>query len=232
LKGKIKLVKVIMKCVFATLLILVASSLTACVCAQPSEPHAANALWVEPSSISIDVTQVNVGYKFNVTVWLNLTGDSYTWQVKLLFNSTYFNATGTGYTAGATSEWATHRTGGATVPVTPVIDNTAGYVLHGESCLGENYVPGPIVASLIWVEFQLKEVPPLNHLTLNFSAPYGEDTFVLDPDLNIIQITNISGADIPVITEFPQIIPPLFLLSMLSAAIALKKKLMNHNINM
>jgi hypothetical protein len=163
------------------------------------EPHVANALWIEPSSIPLDISKVDVGYRFNVTVWVNLTDNSFTWQVKLLFNNTYFNATRAGYTAGSVSDWATHRTGGATVPVAPVIDNTKGYVLHGESCMGEYYVPGPIVASLMWVEFQLKKIPPTDHLKINFSKPYGEDTLILNPDMEVIAVSNISGADIPVI---------------------------------
>jgi hypothetical protein len=191
-----------MKFFTALILILLTSALTSCTKAQPAEPHNANALWVEPSSITIDVNKINVGYKFNVTVWVNLTVNSFLWQVKIYFNNSYFNATRLGYTAGSVSDWATHRTGGATVPVSPVIDNAKGYVLLGESCLGNDYVPGPIAASLMWVEFQLKEMPPIDHLNINFSAPYGEDTFVYDTDLNTITMSSISGADIPVIPEF------------------------------
>jgi hypothetical protein len=192
-----------MRPLLSLLLVLLTFSLMLHAKAQPTETHNANALWIEPSSIPIDINKVSIGYKFNVTVWVNLTDNSFTWQVKLLFNNTYFNATRAGYTAGSVSDWATHRTGGATVPVSPVIDNTKGYVLHGESCLGADYVPGPIVASLIWVEFQLKEIPPTDHLYVNFSTPYGEDTFILNPDMETITMGGgINGADIPVIPEF------------------------------
>lgn len=72
-------------------------------------------------------------------------------------------------------------TGGMTVPVSPTIDNINGFVLHGESCIGVDYVPAGTYGSLIWVEFELKEEPPVcQYLTLNFSTPYGEVTFVLD----------------------------------------------------
>jgi hypothetical protein len=195
-----------MKFFTALILILLTSALTSCTKAQPAEHHSANALWVEPSSITIDINKVSIGYKFNVTVWVNLTDNSFTWQVKLLFNNTYFNATRAGYTAESFSNWATHRTGGGTVPVSPVIDNTKGYVLHGESCMGADYVPGPIVASLMWVEFQLKKIPPTDHLYINFSIPYGEDTFILNPDQETITMSGgINGADIPVIPEFTRV---------------------------
>jgi hypothetical protein len=45
-------------------------------------------------------------------------------------------------------------------------------------------------------------MPPIDHLNINFSAPYGEDTFVYDTDMNTITMSSISGADIPVIPEF------------------------------
>jgi hypothetical protein len=158
------------------------------------ESHVANALWINPSNITL----VNVGDKFNVTVWVNLIDNSFTWQVKLLFDSMYLDATRAGCTAGFVSDWATHRTGGVTTPVSPVIDNTKGYVLHGESCVGVYYVPGPVVASLMWVEFKLKKIPPTD-LEINFSKPYGEDTFILNPGLDVIPISSIKGAKIKVI---------------------------------
>jgi hypothetical protein len=162
--------------------------------ARSEESYVANALWIKPSNITL----VNVGDKFNVTVWVSLTDNSFAWQVKLLFDSMYLNATRAGYTAGSVSDWATHRTDGATIPISPVIDNARGYVLHGESCLGTDYVPGPVVASLMWVEFQLKKIPPAD-LEINFSKPYGEDTFILNPNMNIILISSMSGAKIKVI---------------------------------
>ena len=193
---------------------------------EPSEPHPANALWIEPSTMTIDIVTVDPGYKFNVTVWLNLTVDTFTWQVKVFFNNTYLNATQTGYTALATSDWATHRTGGMTVPVTPTIDNTNGFVLHGESCMGAYYVPAETVASLIWIEFELKQEPPIcQYLTLNFSVPYGSDTFVLDSDIDTVTMDTIGDNSIHIIPEFPSE-TILLILTMLTTAtvIAYRKR--------
>ena len=154
----------------------------------------ADSMWIKPEVLSFDTATVSVGYKFNVTVWVNITFDSFTWQVKMFFNPNQLKATQVGYTAGATSEWATHRTGGATVPVTPVIDNTAGYVLHGESCLSPYYVPGPIVASLIWVEFEIISAPPKGgQLTSTLSLGTLEDSFVGTPGLEYPTLTLYSA---------------------------------------
>lgn len=194
--------------------------------AQPSEPHPANALWIEPSTIEIDIGAVDPGYKFNITVWLNLTADAFTWQVKVFFNTTYLNATKTGYTAGATSEWITHRTGGVTLPMSPTIDNVNGFVLHGESCMGDGYVPAGTYGSLIWIEFTLKQEPPVcQYLTLNFSVPHGEDTFVLDPYLGLVTMDTVGDNVIHIIPEFSSETILLILAMLTTAAvIAIRKR--------
>jgi hypothetical protein len=150
------------------------------------DDYKANVMWTEPPFITVDL-----GDTFRLTVWINITQNSYLWQVKLLFDPTYLNVTAIGYTAGSTSEWATHRTGGATIPVPPVINNVEGYVLWGESCLGADYVPGPIFASLMWVEFKVIRVPR-QLIVVNFST-INDDTFIMDPDLNFIKIDKVRG---------------------------------------
>ena len=191
---------------------------------EPTEPHQANALWIEPSTMTLDIGAVDPGYKFNITVWTNLTVDGFTWQVKVYFNATYLNATGTGYTAGATSEYMSHRPGGMTVPVSPTIDNVNGFVLHGESCMGAEYVPAGTVGSLIWVELELKAEPPVcQYLTMNFSVPYGEDTFVLDFDIDTVTMDTVGDNAIHIIPELQSGII-LILLYMLATATAIVYK--------
>lgn len=185
--------------------------------AEPTEPHPANALWTEPSTMTIDNTTVEIGYRFNVTVWLNATDFVFTWQTKLLFNPTYFEALRTDYTGVGKSEFFT---GHSTIPVVPVIDNTTGFVLSGESLLVDFDVTG--YGSLIWVEFNLTRIPPQNQLVMNFS---NIDTFVLDPDLEDLTMDIISGTDIPVIPEFPHILMLLIVTAFSAVPVILKKKL-------
>jgi hypothetical protein len=161
----------------------------------PSEPHPANAMWIEP----LIVTAANLGDEFNVTVWLNLTQTSFAWQIKLFYNSTYFHATRIGYTDGTKSAFFAEH---SPMPVTPIVNNEEGYILHGETLLGnDERVPG--YGSLIWVEFNLTEIPPQNHFTLNFSKPYGIDTFVLSPFLDIIPFENVVDVDISMVAPPP-----------------------------
>jgi len=152
----------------------------------------AEAMWIEPSELSFYTNTTYVGQKFNVTLWVNLTVDSYSWQFHLEFNTTQLNATRSAYTAGtppgSMSDWATHRTGGTTVPVVPNIDNVVGFVEYGESCSGAYYVPGPVVGSLAWVEFEILTEPMEGTLTSQFDID-NIDTFFLNFDLDDILFT-------------------------------------------
>ena len=156
-----------------------------------SEPiphsHDANAIWLEPSTVNLSGAQV--GSRFNITAWLNLTVQSFVWQVKIPFNTTYFNAVRAGYTTDATSSFFAGHT---TVSVNPAIDNYKGDITFGESLLGsDRREPG--YGSLMWVEFELVEMPPQNCFTFNFSSAGA--TFILDPSLDDIPLGIIDKVD-------------------------------------
>ncbi len=150
-------------------------------------------------------------------MWLNVTDAAYTWQVWLLFNTTYFEALRADYTGDGKSDFFTGQT---TVPVSPIINNVVGYVQHGETLLADVNVTG--YGSLIWVEFNLTRIPPQNHLAMNFDT---DDTFVLDSNLDDITIDTVNGTDIPVIPEFPQMIILLITAAMSTMSLILTKKL-------
>ena len=204
--------------VLLTLMLFAVSSLT--VMAQPSEPHAANAIWTEPSTITIDINTANIGDKHNVTLWVNVTADAFTWQARLTFNQTYFNVIRVGYTAGATSDFFS---GQATIPVTPTINNIMGYVEHGESLLGMSSATG--VGSLMWLELNLTQLPPENHLAVNYSVPLSSGTFIHDTNLNDIVMDTYDWTDIPVIPEFVHIVAILTVIAVTITSIPIKKKL-------
>jgi len=153
-----------------------------------SESYPANSIWIEPSRLIIN----DEGDKFNVTIWINLTQNSFAWQIKLNFNSTFFNATRIGYTNGNRSQFFSEY---STIPIIPKINNENGYILHGETLLGSDKRSSGC-GSLIWVEFKLVNASLKNTLTLDFSLPYGVDTFVLSPYLDIIPLDSIKGAEI------------------------------------
>lgn len=169
--------------VWLLILFLLMFTYTSMVNARPAE-----AMWIKPSTLSFYTNTTSVGHRFNVTLWVNLTDSSFTWQFHLDFNTTQLNATRIRYTAGTLSDWATHSSTRVTIPVLPVINNVMGYIEHGESCSGADYVPGPVVASLAWVEFEILTGPMEGTLTSQLSID-NTDTFFLDPDLADIEFT-------------------------------------------
>jgi hypothetical protein len=173
-----------------------------------SEPHSANALWIEPSSTTVG----NLGDEFNLTVWLNASELTFAWQVKLVFNSSYLNVTRVGYTSGVKSDFFSDH---STIAVTPVIMNSESYVICGETLLsGDQRTSGH--GSLIWVEARLIGFPQNGQVHFSFSEPYGANTFVLTPyletvaleeiDASIVYISNTMFLDILVIATIIGII--------------------------
>jgi hypothetical protein len=182
----------------------------------------ADSIWVEP--VIMDVEEASVGSKFNVTVWLSVTSHNmYTWQFKLYYDTSQLTALRAGYTGpdGECSEWATHRTGGDTTPVTPVIEDD--YVLLMESCMENYYVPNGTSASLAWVEFQIKAVPPAGGVLKSLFDVNNEDTYVLDTDLEEIPVFKHTAS----YTLIPEFTLPIYIAVFAiasTAAFALRKK--------
>jgi hypothetical protein len=156
---------------------------------QSTEPHDADAMWVESSAINL-TNAVGLGFRFNVTVWLNITSTNVAfYQIALRFNSTQLQCVRAGYTGDTTSQF---MSGHATCAPSPVINNVTGGVLAYEGCNGLDYVPAPHVGSLIWIEFQVAALAsPGRTLTskLDISSEYPNNTWVWDQDLNTISIT-------------------------------------------
>ena len=166
--------------ILATLLALIISTMAVTPAfAAPLPP----AIWTEPASISLNTGSYGIGYKFNVTVYISTTGPTYTWQVKVHFNPAHIKADRAVYTAGGTSQFFS---GHGTVPVTPIIDNTTGYVVHGESLVGSDSVPAGS-GTLFWIEFEVVAVPGVGgslHSLIDPTDP--TDTFILDPNLDSV----------------------------------------------
>ena len=149
----------------------------------------------DPSNMVLNLSQVGVGYMFNITVFVNISVSSYDWQVELSFNPAYFNVTQAGYTAGATSQFFAGQT---TIPVAPTIDNIGGTILMGESLLGATEFRGPGAGSLFWTEFVVTVAPPTTNLTISIVP---DNSFVEDTNLNEIPIPNVLGTNIEVVSS-------------------------------
>jgi hypothetical protein len=92
----------------------------------------ANSMWTEPQTLSFNTTTTPIGYKFNITIYANLSVASYAWQIYLTYNKNHLQATGCWYSKGSKSEWAGTR---PTSPQTPSYGShnaTHNYVLFAE----------------------------------------------------------------------------------------------------
>jgi hypothetical protein len=176
----------------------------------PTEPHAADAIWVEPSLINLSSPPTLAGYKFNVTIWINLTESSAAWEFKLSYNKNYLNATRTGYTAGSTSDFFRNLQTMSLAPSWGSINSTFDYLLCAESWMsGPTRDPG--YGSLSWVEFRVMSTPPAGVtystlIGLEDVYPAGsQETYAQEPDGTKITLNAfpsnyiISGPGAPVV---------------------------------
>lgn len=165
--------------------------------ADPAVSHDADSMWIEPAAVDVTGTSAVVGYMFNVTVWINLTETSASWQFVLAYNSNHLNATRIGYT-GATGTKSDFFSNIATLPLTPIFsvyNTTHNSILFGElwGMAGPYRDPGH--GSLAWVEFNVTAVPPSGQAFTSMIGmtdvyPDGTgDTYAQQPDQSKIALT-------------------------------------------
>jgi hypothetical protein len=147
----------IRKVIFPVVFILALAAATSVYASEPTEPHDANAMWIEPSTI--DISGVSVGYKFNVTVWANSSLQTKGWQIRLFYPKDYINATRAGYTNGSKSEFFKDIN---TMPLNPSFKPDYN-ATHNRLDYGEAWMSGPYrspgYGSLCWIEFEVVALP-------------------------------------------------------------------------
>lgn len=182
---------------------------------KPAKCDPSTSIIVAPMKSSIDINQTVV---VNITV--AEVSDLGSWQITLYFDPTILNCTGAEYPADHVFA------GKSYIPVDPVVlrvNATHSYVLYGCCLLGEDTFTGN--GTLCQIEFKGIEV---GKSCLNFSRPYGEDTFLETPDGPIPDVElqdGISfGVCITVIPEFSSLLILPILLTLTLIAVAATKK--------
>jgi len=128
-----------------------------------TETHPGDSMWIEPSNISLTVLNPThtIGYKFNVTIYLNITTDAtFIYQVALLYNRTQLKATRGLVTGLWSSEF---MQGYAPTVCGPLIDGGLlgnGSVLFCEGLTVGEKIDPPRCGATIWIEFEVLMVPP------------------------------------------------------------------------
>jgi hypothetical protein len=130
-----------------------------------SEAHTANAMSIEPSYVNLSTDTHDIGYKFNVTIWVNITSVPSSiqvvtaWQLVISYDKSQLNATRCGYTAGAKSQFFSNITAIPLEPQFGSLNATHNFVMHGENWVSgpKRTIPG--TGSLSWVEFEIVAKP-------------------------------------------------------------------------
>jgi hypothetical protein len=178
-------------------LILIASMALAVlpVFAGPTEPHAANAIWVEPSTLSFDTATTSVGANFTITIWENITTDDmFTWEVKIYYDKTQLSFIDG---SNAYGDWASKANPGenkkidgtSSVPFITGEDTGGPYLLWGLSLLGDDFIPAGTVASLMSVSFEIIAAPGKGQTLTSSLHIDNPDTYMLNPDLSSVTVT-------------------------------------------
>jgi len=154
--------------------------------------HPTDSFWVDPPAVNFDSNNASVGTRFNITIWANMEANTFAWQVTITFDPGLLQEVATGYTGTSTSQFFS---GHVTQPTPPVVDNTAGTVLLGESLLGTDAVATAQNASLMWTEFEISQAPGATNGP--FTSVLGinsTDTKFLDINVATIPTTKFDGA--------------------------------------
>jgi PKD repeat protein len=159
-----------LSCVFFVVTVLAA--MFAAVNLVKAEPP--TTLAIVPSSI-VD-TSITPGSTIVINASVANIADLFTWQIRVYFKPSVLNCT------SATIPPDNVFAGQATIPGTPIINNTVGYVQIGLSLIGsETGFTGN--GTLAQITFRVLIRGSSN---LNFSKPYGTDTFLLNSNLDVI----------------------------------------------
>jgi len=139
----------------------------------PTKADPATIIKIEPEKIE-DV-RITPGSTININVSVVDVINLYTWQAEIFFNPSVLNCT-------SVTIPSYHIFAGKTyTAVSPIINNTGGYVLHAASLVGEQSVSGSGVLFQITFKVVGKGIS-----NISFSRPYGVDTFLLNYDLDVI----------------------------------------------
>jgi hypothetical protein len=118
----------------------------------------ADSMWIDPSNLTFDTNTSPVGTKFNVTMWLNVTTNTNSWQFYMIYKKALLNATACVYSGNGQSKWS------GVLPVNTVSPGfgehnaTYNYVVFGEVLKNSAEKTG--AGSLAIVTFQIISAPP------------------------------------------------------------------------
>jgi len=173
----------------------------------PHQSHEADAMWLEEEETPISNNQrieyntstTFIGYRFNVTVYINIDFDLICWQFGMMYNHAFLKATGCWYSDGTPFDPVSQlfeKAGSMHYGVVPNLkkyyNTTHDYVLFGESWASGSYPNASTSpASVAYVEFEIVAIPEegqTHESSISISALYEDppgyvETCVQDSDM-------------------------------------------------
>jgi hypothetical protein len=169
-------------------------------------------LTMDPTSVTTDPVSIsaNVTESFNVTISVADVSNMFAWQVKITFDNNIIECANAFYPPD--NIFASQQTS----PVSPVIQNSSGYVLFGASLQGgaEGVNGGGKLCVLTFVAKNGGTSP------LNFSLTGTGYSYLLDSDLNDIP-TQFQNGTVNVVPEFSNVAIMITFVALSSAAAVL-----------
>jgi hypothetical protein len=216
--------------IIATILMLAAIPVYAI---NPAEPKNANAIWLEPSTITVSgggylvyLGAYNAGDRFNVTLFANCSVTCGGWSIRLTCEKAYLNITGAVYTMPDESKSEYFQNISA-IPVNPSIvslNSTHWRIDYGESWSGTGPKRDPGYGSLCKIEFNVTNTGPI-FTTLAFADYTGtiRKTYLIDASDNSKVDLNVYGGQ--VVPEFnPAILLTILATISIPTAIIIRRK--------
>lgn len=162
--------------------------------AQPSEPHDASAIWLEPSELTGPV-----GTTFLIYCWTNVSDLGFTYQAKVWWDPTIFKLNWMQHTAGDVDgwDWLDQRDPGpdmiygSTSLPGPVIGSDNAQL--GGTCMGDDFVPAYTVGKLFKAEFEVISAPPKGGEIDTYITLDDADTYILNPGLSDVPSTKYNS---------------------------------------
>ncbi len=134
--------------------------------------HAQNtAIFVDPANVQ----NIAVGNNFTVNLNVSDVQNLFTWQTLLQFNSTVLSCEKAEYPAAGYIFAGQNQ-----IPVSPIIDNSAGTLNFGATLLTTTVSGSGIMCTVTFKVLSIGQSP------LDFSTPYGSDTFLLNDGLEVM----------------------------------------------
>jgi hypothetical protein len=149
------------------------------------DDYPASNMWMQPDTLTGPA-----GTIFEILVWVNVSVDGFTYEVKITWDNTILSLLSFTHTNGDPDgkDWLDQRTGGSSVLTGPII--SADEANLGGSCLGSDYVPAYTAGKLARARFEVIGAPEKYGSLDTYITFITGSSYILDTGLNTAALTH------------------------------------------